>query len=265
MSDLKHSIIQIILDAKENNPKKRIIVYLEGGYFDTRFGPQDFSINTLKTAVATAEELIRNTYKITRVLLGILVNDIGAECEEDVCVIPDEANEYKDEKRLVIPDSLKKILKKSHILKDEVFFTREKTLRNRGLKIVKNVIKNPEDYSVVVNEKKNGGELYSVMIHNDKIPLGIKNDKTWSARCPLIMGQYYSDLYIKLVKKFGKDAKILLIDMGEMYDRHKMNNGAKIAFLLLEKMYGYDSPDLEIVNYSFQDDELNNFEYDITK
>src|SRR5579872_954041 len=145
MSDLKQSIIQITQKTNKND-KKRLIVYLEGGYYDTRFGPQDFSINTLKIAVATAEELVQSKYNITRVVLGILADNIGIACGDYICFIPNETNGYKDEKPFTIPDVLKEIIKKSHILKDEVFFTNEKTLRNRGLKIVKNIINEPKAY-----------------------------------------------------------------------------------------------------------------------
>lgn len=79
------------------------------------------------------------------------------------------------------------------------------------------------------------------------------------------MGQHYADLYVKNAKKYGNTTNQLLIDMCEMYDRHKVNNGAKISLVLLHKMYGYDVSNLKIMNFCFNDDELNQYEYDLTE
>ena len=44
-----------------------------------------------------------------------------------------------------------------------------------------------------------------------------------------------------------------------------MNNGAKVAHMLLQKKYDFDAGNLQIANFSFQDDELVDFEYDLTE
>lgn len=266
MKDLQQTLLSLILNVTNQGKGKRQIVYLEGGYYDTRFGPQKFSINTLSASIKTAEEIVKKKYKVTRVILGVLVNNIGIICGQDSCTISHQGDESKNDMSPVMPSVLNNMLKKSKVTKnDEVIFTNEKTLRNRGLRLVKKIIDETEKYSVIMDKNKNNEILYSVMINDDKIPLTIKKGETWAARCPLIMGQHYADLYINIGKKYGSNTSILLVDMGEMYDRHKMNNGAKVALMLLEKMYGYDVSNLKIVNFSFQDDELINFESDLAE
>lgn len=266
MKDLKQTLLDLVLETTDQSAGRRQIVYLEGGYYDTRFGPQDFSINTLSTAISVAEEVIKRKYKVIRVILGVLVNNIGIVCGDDVCVIPNKKNDVENENVLKLPEILNKMLKKSKVTKnDPVILTNEKTLRNRGLRIVKKIVNEPKKYNIVMDKNKEREALCSVLIDGEKIPLTIKRGKTWSARCPLIMGQHYVDLYIKISKKYGQDINLLVIDMGEMYDRHKMNNGAKVALVLLHKMYGLDAGNLKIANFSFQDDQLMNFEYDLTE
>ena len=229
-------------------------------------GPQDFSINTLSMAIHVAEEIVKRKYKVTRVLLGVLVNNIGIVCGEDACVIPNKESDFNNNEALVVPHILTDMLNKSKVTKnDPVIFTNERTLRNRGLRLVKEIVDESKKYSIVMDKNKEGADLCSVLIEEDKIPLTIKKGKTWAARCPLIMGQHYADLYIKISKKYGENINLLIVDMGETYDRHKMNNGAKVAFMLLHKMYGFDTGNLKICNFSFQDDELVHFEYDVTE
>ncbi len=266
MKDLKQTLLDLILESASYSQGKRQIVYLEGGYYDTRFGPQDFSTNTLSMVINISEEIVKRKYKITRVILGVLVNNIGIVCGEDACVISNKENDSKSDEALVIPKVLTDMLKESKVTKnDPAIFTNEKTLRNRGLRLVKEIVGSPKKYSIVLDKNKDGEDLCSVMIGEDKIPLTIKKGKTWAARCPLIMGQHYADLYIKISKKYGENINLLVVDMGEMYDRHKMNNGAKVAFMLLQKKYGFDGSNLKIANFSFQDDDLVNFEYDLTE
>lgn len=259
---------QVFLDVISKLIKKtddtRQIVYLEGGYFDTRFGPRDFSTNTLQACIEVAEEIIKRKYKITRVMLGVLINNIGISCGEDVCLIDDQKKNNQDENDTEVPESLAVMLKKSKIAKEDQITTNERTLRNRGIRTIKNIVENKKSFSLETNPYSDNGILYSVVIDGVKIPLAIRKDNIWTARCPLIMGQHYSDLYIKSTKKYGTTTQQLCVDMCEMYDRHKVNNGAKVALLILKKLYGYDVSNLEIVNFSFNDDELTQSEYDVT-
>ena len=151
MKDLKQTLLDLVLESVSHSQGKRQIVYLEGGYYDTRFGPQDFSKNTLSMAVNIAEEIVKRKYKVTRVILGVLVNNIGIVCGEDACVIPNKIYDSKNDEALVIPKILTDVLTASMITKnDPVIFTNEKTLRNRGLRLVKEIVDESKKYSIVM-------------------------------------------------------------------------------------------------------------------
>lgn len=264
MKDYKQTLLDLIVD-NQSNGEKRQIVYLEGGYYDTRFGPNEFSVNTLKACIETADEIIKKRYRITRVVLGVLINNIGMACGDDACVIDNRENITKNTDN-TIPDSLEEILKKSKVAKKEkVVITNERNLRNRGIRTVKEMIKEPKKYSLEIDENADKEVTYNITLNGSKIPLAIKRGERLIARCPLIMGQHYSDLYIDSMKKYGDSANLLLVDFCEMYDRHKVNNGAKVALIILEKMYCYDVSNLKIANFCFSDDELTQYECDLTK
>lgn len=264
MSTYKQALLEAIISIKKKQPKNRVVVYLEGGYYDTRFGPQDFSFNTLSACMDITKELIKKQYGITRVVLGILANNIGQVCGEDSCVIAINVNK-NDNENVELPQSLGNIINNTgFVTRDQVMFTTEKNLRNRGIKLIKNLIKKPQKYSLIMDKKTESQEICSIVIEGKKIPLAIKKGETWAARCPLIMGQHYVDIFIKNAKKFGSSTNQIIIDMCEMYDRHKVNNGAKFARLLLHRLYGYNNSNIHIINCCFQDDELMEYELDVT-
>lgn len=264
MKDYQQTLLGLVTQtASQDNAK--LIVYLEGGYYDSKMGPSEFSINTLTGCIQVSEELIKKQYRVTRVVLGTLVNNIGIVCGENVCEMPAKQM-YQNDTDPVLPPVFEEMLADSKIFKkDQIIFTNERRLRNRGLRVIKQLAEEPEKYGLITDQKEEGEVIYSVMIGGKKIPLGIQRGNVWSARCPLIMGQHYSDLYIQFSKKFGNSVTKVLVDMCEMYDRHKVNNGAAVAQLLLEKMYGYDTTNLKIINFCFQDDELDTYEYDVTE
>ncbi len=264
MSTYKEALLEAITSIRKKQPNNRAVVYLEGGYYDTRFGPQDFSFNTLSACTDITKELIKNQYGITRVVLGILANNIGQVCGEDSCVIPININK-NDSDYVELPQSLRNIINNTGIVpRDQVMFTTEKNLRNRGIKLIKKLIKELQKYSLVMDKKTESQEICSVVLEGKKIPLAIKKGEAWAARCPLIMGQHYADIFIKNAKKFGSSTNQIIIDMCEMYDRHKVNNGAKFASLLLHRLYRYDTSNIHIINCCFQDDELMEYELDVT-
>lgn len=265
MNSYQQTLLDLINKITGQNGNVRQTIYLEGGYFDTRFGPKEFSTNTLKACIKVAEELIKKKYNIMRVTLGILINNIGIICGEDACIIGGQKNDVKSEDNVMIPELLKDMLKKSKVTKEDQIIINERTLRNRGIRTIKDIVKDPEKYSLEMETNSNNEILYSITINGSKIPLAIKRGARWVARCPLIMGQHYADLYVKNAKKYGNTTNQLLIDMCEMYDRHKVNNGAKISFILLNKMYGYDVSNLKIMNFCFNDEELSQYEYDLTE
>lgn len=265
MNDYQQTLLNLISKITGQNGNERQIVYLEGGYFDTRFGPKEFSTNTLKACIETAEEIIKKKYKITRVTLGVLINNIGITCDEDACVIGGQEDNIKSKNDANIPESLNNMLKKSRVAKEDQIITNERTLRNRGIRTIKDIVKDAKNYFLEMDTNADNEILYSIVINGSKIPLAIKKGERWVARCPLIMGQHYTDLYIKNAKKYGNTTNQLLIDMCEMYDRQKVNHGTKVSLLLLQKMYGYDVTNLKIVNFCFGDDELTQYEYDVTE
>lgn len=264
MKDYKQTLLDLIID-NQSNGEKRQIVYLEGGYYDTRFGPTEFSVNTLKACIEIAESIIKKRYRITRVVLGVLINNIGMTCGEDACVI-DSREKITKNTDGTISESLEKMLVKSKVTKkDKVIITNERNLRNRGIRTAREMIKEPIKYSLEIDENADKEVLYNVILDGSKIPLAIKRGERLIARCPLIMGQHYLDLYIDSIKKYGNSTNLLLVDFCEMYDRHKVNNGVKVALMILQRMYDYDVSKLKIANFCFVDDELTQYEFDLTE
>src|SRR5436190_971667 len=115
MKDYQQTLIDLIGKLANQKNAKRQIVYLEGGYYDSKLGPQEFSINSLAGIIEVAEEIVKKQYKVTRVILGVLVNNIGIVCGEDVCEIPSKKI-YQNDTDPVLPTSFEKMLQNSKVL-----------------------------------------------------------------------------------------------------------------------------------------------------
>jgi hypothetical protein len=117
--------------------------------------------------------------------IGILINDIGATCSSDSCSI-NQINFSRED--FTLPKQYLDILSELGIEEKDVKIYWEKTMRNRGHKLLKiEVKKNNQDIQVIKGDhylidKKGYGKII--------LTRGHENSVYGTAACPLIMAAY---------------------------------------------------------------------------
>jgi hypothetical protein len=230
-----------------------LIIILEAGHFNSRYGPDQQSIHTLTGALQLANNLILEHKKRIKIVLALLVDDLGLSCNIDVCAVAD--NEKQTDSSF--PNELSVILENSSIYNARQFvLCSERTAKNRGIAKLKGLIKTKTTAldNVFQMEKENGKErFYFLAKDGQKVLLADIEDWVWGTHCPLIMGQHYFDLHKMISKRYPYNWSQILIDFSSIQERGKVNRGAELAILLLsleqpERVY-------EIINICFADEE----------
>jgi hypothetical protein len=131
--------------------------------------------------------------------IGILINDMGYSCEEDICRIKTPETMRKDYE---LPDQYRKILTKNRLENYPVKIFWEKHIRNRGkkwlIKLLKDGSKKCENYkpgrldfcrrieeekdAIFLNDAEGYGKIILTKIHG--------RDKYGTPACPLIMAAF---------------------------------------------------------------------------
>ncbi|MFA7308235.1 MAG: hypothetical protein WC026_16370 [Hyphomicrobium sp.] len=229
------------------------IVILEAGHFSSSCGPDWQAVNTLKGALDLANNIIVEHGKKVRVVLALLVDDLGLSCGIDVCSVGENNTNVGDS----LPNELISILKDSSIYKPKQFvISSERAAKNRGIVKLKNIIKRkgPAFGSIFkLEEDGRQQKFFFCSKDGEKVFLADIKDWVWSSRCPLVMGQHYFDLHKKISKRYPYNWPQILIDFSSIHERGKVNRGAELAtqFLSLEGV----ARSYEIVNICFADEE----------
>lgn len=200
-----------------------VAVYLEGGHYDVTAGITIFSENSLKSVVCTTESLIRNYRDRVRAILGILVNDLGQSCKTTCTEKPQTRNVEKFEE---LPPELQAILAEMRYFKSEkLLVMSERAAKNRGIKTLRSKKKcNDKRFKTV------DGKIFFDSYDGGKYLVGENHGEVWSAKCPTIMAQHYTDVSDRISRRFvHQNYPQILVDFSMMNDRSQVSAGAEIA------------------------------------
>lgn len=256
--DVEKEIIKRI-DAFSAQTKEQFVVVLEGGHFSSKFGADEFTVQSQQSAFKIAQHVITNYAKKARVAFAVLADDLGQVCSADTnaCTV-DNDGPIKNDKQLEIPPELQEILQSNKLFKrDKLVFMSEKTARNRGIQSLRKYVKAHADdiasgkSHLKITEDEAGLRRLSFTAKDgqDIIVADMFDDWQWSSFCPLIMAQHYYDLQHKVHSIFSTAKHQLLIDFSFIDDRTKVNKGAELSL----KTYPYATR-VAIVNVCFGDD-----------
>jgi hypothetical protein len=241
--------------AELRNGVEHFSVVLEGGYFTTAHGVDEFTIQSQRSVFRIARQL-HHTYGSTiKVIFGILANDLGQVCESSVNVcLTNDAGEVPTE--VGIPTALQEELNAfPYLHTHQLIFQTERRARNRGLRHFR---KYYESHSVDI---RNGSSHLTASEDENEIGLYLKGpgeqhtavaktrgDWQWSSYCPLIMAQHYADISQRARKRSGT-SDCVIIDLASIEDRHKVDKGAELALASYSSMRR-----TAIMNVCFGDD-----------
>ena len=244
--DLSTTVRELIGDSKA-------VILLEAGHFDPRHGATEFSKETLRDALFMIRSLVKEYGKSVRIILGILIDDLGLECGETACTITPGATRpgSTDE----IPQELEEILKSPYVKRDRLLISSERTCKNRGLLTLKKLLKTDtfEDKISLIPTPNQDTKVFFEDSELNQILLSEFSGAIWKAKCPTIMGQHYVDCFAKMIERDREAEKLIIIDWSERLDIPKVTAGSQAAF----KVFVSESTQqlsLHIVNIFFSDD-----------
>ncbi len=228
------------------------VIMLESGHFNPEIGPSRFSHQSLNDALDLGSALIRLFPKRLRLVLGILVDDLGIPfaTQPGAC----SGQHYSP---CMLPEGIQQILRASHIVKlDRFLIASERNAKNRAIDQLKRLLDTgpePDERMVVDRTDDDVRRLLLQQESQSNIHLATLNRHTATAHCPAIMGQHYADCFRTIQKRFPKAERLLIIDWSEMMDRWKVISGSKTCVdLLLPDTI--EQPERGIINIFFGDD-----------
>lgn len=253
-ADLRNSLQAIYrhVGEKLSNSSDPLIVILEAGHFHSNHGPDQYAINTLKGALELATNLVIEHRRKIRVVLALLIDDLGMNGAPGACSIGDGCRKEPTS----LPAELISILESSPIYKARQFVvSHERTAKNRGVAHLKKIMGGQCHASGNVFQLEDDGQkqrLYFSGGDGQLVLLADIKETAWSLRCPMIMGQHYFDLHSKVRKRYSCDWPQMLVDFSTMYERGKVKAGAELALQLLS-LEG-SQKGCEITNVFFTDE-----------
>lgn len=224
-----------------------MVIYLEGGHFNHRFGVDEFSVNTLRDAIFLGKALIRKYPKKVRLVYGILIDDLGISCSEDLCTVNSAPiNERKEQE---LPHELEKVIAETELIKrDKLMLFSERTSKNRAISTIKKKINHD---SIIVTQHGLDNEVNIKTSSLGIFMLARRKGHVFTAKCPAIISQHYKDVMLKLTQRFFKANSFVIIDWSDASDKTKVLQGVS-SYSIFK-----DEPLCEttIINVFFGDDE----------
>lgn len=255
MVEIKNSLQEAFcyVGGKASSASDPIVVILEAGHFSSSYGSDQHAVNTLRGALDLANNLIIEHGRKIKVVLALLIDDLGLSCDIDICSIGKNTEKAVSS----FPNELTLILKGSSLYKAKQFvISSERAAKNRGIAKLKSILEKsgPELGTIFKLEKENQQQRFSFCSDDGQtVLLADIKDWVWRSHCALIMGQHYFDLHKKISRRYPYNWPQILIDFSSIHERGKVNRGAELAthFLSLEG----SSQHYEIVNICFADEE----------
>ncbi len=213
----------------ENKP---LVIFLEAGHFNSRLGITNFSVNSFQGAIDIATNLIIEFKKKIRIILGVLIDNLGLGCDNNNCCI--KLGHHGPDVSHKLPDEIEDILYRSPIAKrDRFVISSERNARNRGISTLKKMARslksNPKNTMLALEETGDVKKLYYKSEDRHNILLAEVIGNNWIVKCPTIMAQHYADLFQMMAQRFTLRYPRMVIDISEMLDRNKVNCGAEAA------------------------------------
>lgn len=239
------------------------VVYLEGGHYDPRYPVTEFSIDSLHKALSIANNSIVKHKKKLKVVLGILIDDLGLQCGSDSCDISVHSSVSDEEDTDDLPAALENVLAQYSIVKrDRVMLQGERNCKNRGIQSLKRIIAqhkiNPRP-ELFVEEAPQLTQVFFKNAQDQSILLAeSKNKDIWTAKCPLIMAQHYSDIYQKVSKLHPQTSAYHIIDFSEIDDYHKVITGAEVAMKIFLRNEQTEGREMQVTNIFLSDFDQEN-------
>jgi hypothetical protein len=265
VADTLHPVEQEIISriTKIRHLEERFLVVLEGGYFTTTYGADEFTIQSQRSVFRVAKQLKRIFGNDIRIVFGVLGNDLGQICASDANVC--EIGTPNDNAQITIPDKLQfELDAHPHLRANQLIFLTEKRARNRGLRYFREYYHRYRDdiesgsSHLAAVETPVGIQLYFRATDGQETAVALKREGwQWSSYCPLIMAQHYADVSQQARKLFSRIDNCIVVDLAFIEDRHKVGKGAELALRSYEHM-----SDVTILNVCFGDDEGELFTID---
>lgn len=214
-------------------PGHPLVVYLEAGHFDPRFkDPEDleFAEESLKAAIDIATNLVVEHRDRVRIVFGILVDNLGLNCGDQGCSIRPGTESF-DITKGPLPASLEAILQDSPLIKrDRVLLHDERNAKNRAITRLRRMLKTGlEALTQVPGAETGKSELFFRKGTPDEVLLANIAKEAWSAQCPAIMGQHYTDVFAMLDERYRDHPPKMIIDFSEQADRQKVTRGSQVG------------------------------------
>jgi len=225
-----------------------VIVYLEGGHYNSNYGPDNFSINSLQEAIYLSKQIIKRYKKGVRLAFGILIDNLGLDCSNDsLCEIKrtnnvNELELHQEIENLII---LNKIIKR-----DRFILFNERTTKNRAIDSLR---KTKNNKKLIVNQEAEGVTDFVFKNDETKFLLAKGNENRISARCPLLLAQHYKDIISTLNKRYDNH-QVIIFDWSQIEDKAKITQG-KLAFELFSDE-GVMSANINNIFYIGDDNEM---------
>jgi hypothetical protein len=233
MEQFYHLFNDMGLGTKENPAN----FFIQGGYFESNYGVDEFSENSLIAAIKLGK-IIEESCEQNEVHYGILVNNIEQTCDGPVCIVND-----KSEKNKIVDEDkeISNLIKKLKLDSYQFTITQEINLKNIGLRAIKKILKKEvadKKFSLLHNKKGDLAKWYmSSKIGND-ILLFEKYEARFIAKCPIIMGTYYAQMLKKIQKDSSKVCNsMVVIDFCSFNDKDKVVRGAEVALRLFNEEF----------------------------
>ncbi|WP_017217603.1 hypothetical protein [Pseudoalteromonas sp. NJ631] len=234
VGEVEQKLLEMIrMDVAEHYPTVSAF-YLEGGHFDPRYSATEFSIDSMVKVLNVANNAILEHKKKLKVVLGVLIDDLGLQCGSESCDISASPAMTTDSQGLApLPDELEAVLSDYSIVKrDRLVLQGERNCKNRGIQSLRKII-SQDLASFPQLSLATSNDVTKILFENSKgvdIVLAESKDKDiWTAKCPLIMAQHYKDTYQKALKMNPQAGVFHIMDFSEMDDFHKVVNGTEVA------------------------------------
>lgn len=195
------------------------VLVVEGGHFAPVSGATPFAQDSLAAALQLAEETVRTHGRRVRVIVAILVDDLGLQCGSDGCVL------HPSGKSEDLPDLLEAQLASHWMVRRQLVHVQtERNARNRGLQRLKRWLADP---TVPIVQQDDLAIFRSA--DGQEVQIAHRSGDHWVADCPLVMGQHYADLFSHACSRFGAGRPVTIVDFSDALDRNKVCRGAQLA------------------------------------
>lgn len=215
--------------GSRRNPGTHFVI--QGGYFDASKGVDAFSRASLQRAFEIGA-LLRTEDASRQISHDVLVNDLGAQCQEVTCSVDGARH---DEGALQSMLSEIRLLAARH--GQQVTLTTERHMRNWSLRRLRKLLSAPDwaqRQPRLRSEPLRESDRQWLLDSRVGAPILLFEERGghWVGKCPAIMGGYYAHTLERMAPDGSSAAKVV-IDLCAPADRDKVSKDAEAAFSLL--------------------------------